>query len=80
MSKKDLFERDFRDICYFIDHVTDVNLRVDLLRSLGYKVGVNIVTNNSKEKEIVIGHRNEKRIQVAPVIKGFPLVTCIILN
>ena len=81
MGKKNLFDRDYRDICYFVDHVKETSYRVDLLRSLGYRLGFNIVASDGDcEKAIVIGKKGEKRIQVTPTIKGFPLVTCVIIS
>ena len=79
MSKKNT-NRDYRDICYFVDHVRDVKLRIDLIRSLGYKIGVNILTKDSIEKSITKGKRNELRIQIAPVLPRSPLVECAIVE
>jgi hypothetical protein len=78
-KKKDT-SRDYRDICYFVDHVKDIKLRVDLIKSLGYKIGVNIVKEGDIEKSITIGKRNEMRIQIAPVVKTSPLVQCAIVE
>ena len=81
MSKgKKEIDRDYRDICYFVDHVHDVKLRIDLIRSLGYKIGVNIVNKDSIEKSITKGKRNELRIQIAPVLPHSPLVQCAIVE
>ncbi len=81
MSKKKRdTSRDYRDICYFVDHVKDIKLRVDLIKSLGYKIGVNIVKEGDIEKSITIGKRNEMRIQIAPVVKTSPLVQCAIVE
>lgn len=81
MSKKRKdTSRDYRDICYFVDHVRDIKLRVDLIKSLGYKIGVNIVKEGDIEKSITIGKRNEMRIQIAPVVKTSPLVQCAIVE
>ena len=81
MSKKKRdTSRDYRDICYFVDHVKDIKLRVDLIKSLGYKIGYNIVKEGDKEKSITIGKRNEMRIQIAPVVKTSPLVQCAIVE
>ena len=75
------FERDYRDICYFIKHVSDIDYRISLIRSLGYKIGVNIVrSKNDKEKLITIGKRNEYRIQIAPLLSHSPLVQCAIVE
>lgn len=80
MTKKELFERDYRDICYFIDHVKDINLRISILKSLGYKIGINIVNSKNKEKDITIGKRKETRIQVSKKLKYAPIAKCVILN
>ena len=80
-KKHELFKRDYRDICYFIDHVKDINLRISLIKSLGYKIGVNIVREGiDKEKSITVGKRNEYRIQIAPVLPRSPLVQCAIVE
>ena len=82
MSKNNKnFKRDYRDICYFIDHVKDIDFRISLIRSLGYKIGVNIVRKGiDTEKTITVGKRNEYRIQIAPVLKNSPLVQCAIVE
>ena len=80
-KKDERIERDYRDICYFIDHVKDIEYRVDLIRSLGYKIGVNIVRDTkTEEKSITIGKRKEYRIQIAPITKASPLVRCAIVE
>ena len=81
MSKyKKAINRDYRDICYFVDHVRDIKLRVDLIKSLGYKIGVNIVRKGDAEKSITVGKRKELRVQIAPVDKHSPLVQCAIIE
>ena len=80
-KKNNNFKRDYRDICYFIDHVKDIDFRISLIRSLGYKIGVNIVRGDEdKEKVITVGKRNEYRIQIAPVLSHSPLVQCAIVE
>jgi hypothetical protein len=80
-KKNNNFKRDYRDICYFIDHVKDIDFRISLIRSLGYKIGVNIVkSDEDKEKSITIGKRKEYRIQIAPVLPRSPLVQCAIVE
>jgi len=80
-KKNDSFKRDYRDICYFIDHVRDLDLRTDLIKSLGYKIGVNIVRDGiDKEKSITIGKRREYRIQITPTLKGTPLAKCAVIE
>jgi hypothetical protein len=81
LSKKEKFQRDYRDICYFVDHVRNIDFRISLIRSLGYKIGVNIVTSkNDKEKSITIGKRKEYRIQIAPVLPRSQIVQCAIVE
>lgn len=80
-KKTNNFERDYRDICYFIDHVKDIKLRISLIESLGYKIGVNIVKKDEdKVKSITIGKKKEYRIQIAPRSKDIPLATCAIVE
>ena len=81
LSKKEKFQRDYRDICYFVDHVRNIDFRINLIRSLGYKIGVNIVTSkDDKEKSITIGKRKEYRIQIAPVLPRSQIVQCAIVE
>jgi hypothetical protein len=80
-KKNNNFDRDYRDICYFINHVKDIDFRVSLIRSLGYRIGGNVVKDKtSQEKSIVIGKRNEYRIQIAPSANGIPLAVCAIVE
>ena len=78
-SKKEI-NRDYRDICYFVDHVRDIKFRIDLIKSLGYKIGVNIVKKGDVEKSITVGKRKELRVQIEPVDKHSPLVACAIIE
>ena len=77
--KKD-FTRDFRDIQYFIDHVYNLDARVDVLEKLGYKIGLVVVTKDSVVGRIIKGKKGELRIQITPAIKSFPLVKSVILE
>jgi len=72
--------RDIRDICYFITHVKEIDFRISLIKELGYKIGVNVATEDCKEKDITIGKRKETRIQIEPKIKHSPLVRCAIIE
>lgn len=78
-NKKD-FSIDIRDINYFIDHVKNIELRASLIKQLGYKIGVNVVTEDCQEKDITIGKRKEIRIQIAPKSSVSPLVKCAIIE
>ena len=78
--KKD-YTRDFNDIEYFIDHVSNINARIDVLQKLGYKIGVDVVTKETDiVKKVIVGKRGELRIQIAPAEKGLPLAKCVILK
>jgi hypothetical protein len=78
MTKKELFDRDYRDICYFIDHVKNLELRLSILKYLGYQIGINVVTDNSKEKDIIIRKKKEKRIQITPKFNYAPVAQCVV--
>ena len=77
---KKAINQDYRDICYFVDHVKDIKLRVDIIKSLGYKIVVNIVKEGDVEKTITVGKRKELRLQIEPVDKHSPLVQCAIIE
>ena len=80
MKKKD-YTRDFNDIEYFIDHVHNIDARVDVIKKLGYKIGVDVVTKETdKVKKVIVGKRGEMRIQITPAQKGLPLAKCVILE
>lgn len=72
--------RDIRDICYFIDHVKEIKFRISLIQELGYNIGFNVATKQCKEKDIIIGKKNEIRLQITPKEKNNPLVACAIIN
>ena len=74
------YTRDIRDIHYFIDHVYDLDARVDVIKKLGYKVGYDIANEDSTVGNIIKGKKGELRLQITPVIKSFPLVNCVILE
>ena len=80
MTSKELYERDYRDICYFIKHVKNTKLRIDILKKMGYKIGVDVATSNSALRNVVIGKRKEKRIQITAKTPLSPLVACVILE
>ena len=72
--------QDYKDICYMIDHVNDISVRLDVLEKLGYHIGTDIVKNDLGVKNILIGKRNEIRIQVTPKYKNINVANCAILN
>ena len=78
--KKD-YTRDFNDIEYFIDHVQNVEARVDVLQKMGYKIGVDVVTESTNIlKKVIVGKKGELRVQITLAPKGLPLAKCVILE
>lgn len=78
--KKD-FSRDFKDIGYFIDHVSDEHARADVLEKMGYEIGVDVVTKDTdKLGKVIIGKKGELRIQITNAVKGLPIVKSVILK
>lgn len=79
-SKKD-FSRDIKDIGYFIDHVFDIEARIDVLEKMGYKIGVDVVNKDTDcVKKVIVGKKGELRVQIAPALKGVPIAKCVILE
>jgi hypothetical protein len=78
--KKKNYAIDVRDICYFVNHVANLELRVSLIESLGYKIGVDVATSYSHEKMVTIGKRKEVRVQITPKTSNSPLVKCAIIE
>ena len=74
------FSRDYRDICYFVKHVKDIDLRISLLQELGYRIGLNVIRKGDKEMDIIIGKRGERRIQVTPQLTKLPVAKCVIIE
>ena len=78
---KDNYSRDFKDIEYFIDHVDDLEARVDVIKSLGYRIGIDVVTKETDiVKKIIVGKKGELRVQITPSVKGLPIAKCVILE
>ena len=78
--KSTSFSRDYRDICYFVKHVKNIDLRISLLQELGYRIGLNVVRKGDKEMDIIIGKRGERRIQVTPQLSKTPIAKCVIIE
>ncbi len=74
------FSRDYRDIGYFVKHVRNLELRISLLRELGYRIGLNVVKKGDKVMDVTIGKRGERRIQVTPQLTKTPVAKCVILE
>lgn len=81
MNKKiNKHSRDIRDISYFVDHVKNIDFRISLIKELGYRIGVNVATKTSHEKDVIVGKKGELRIQITPKDSKSPLVVCAIIE
>ena len=80
MKKNKNYANDIRDICYFVKHVKNLNLRISLIESLGYRIGVNVVTKCNYEMEVTIGKRKEIRVQITPQLGKTPIAKCAIID
>lgn len=54
----------YRDICYFIDHVTNQDIFNSCCEELGYSIGIDIVNSKdkAKPKSVIIGKEGEFRV------------------
>lgn len=80
-KKKESINVDIMDINWVVDHVTDVNQRIDVLEKLGYRIGKDPFKNKriNLKKSIVTGKRGELRIQVTGRIIHTNFYYCVIL-
>ena len=73
--------RDYRDICYVIDHVRCCKEeKEEILQDLGYKIGLNIIGNDEEPKNVTKGKNNEFRVQISPKEKYGNLAKCAIVS
>ena len=80
MNNNELFKRDYRDIGYFVKHVKNLDLRVSLLKELGYRIGVNVVNTKNKEMDVTLGKKKDTRIQITPQVSKSPIALCVVLE
>lgn len=80
MIKKFKNTQDYIDICYMVDHVKDLDFRLSCLESLGYRIGINVIKNESNVKDIMIGKNKDIRVQVTPKIGKLNIVKCVIID
>ena len=68
----------YRDITYMIDMIKDTEVRVDVIKQLGYKV---ILSNfNEGVKSIHRTNYNKILIQITPIIPIINKTRCVIFN
>lgn len=70
--------QDYRDICYMIDMVEDTEVRVDVIKKLGYSV--KLVNFDNGLKSIIKTSRNELLIQITPKIPLINKTRCVIFK
>ncbi len=81
MIEKFKKSQDFIDICYMIDHVDDLQARISVLETLGYKVGISVVKDNNAVKDIVVAkNKKELRIQVTPKFGNLNYAKCVVVE
>lgn len=69
----------YRDICYLIDHIDNLDVLNSCAEELGYSVGISIVKNKPQLKSVTIGNKNEFRI-VSSIREKTPIIECIIFQ
>lgn len=72
--------QDYKDICYMIDHVDDLNARISVLEELGYRVGVVTIKPWNMLKSILIGKDNNFRVQITPRVGKLNFAQCVIVE
>lgn len=72
--------QDYKDICYMIDHVEDLNARISVLQELGYRIGVNAIKPYNMLKSILIGKDNSFRVQITPRVGNLTFAQCAIVE
>ena len=72
--------QDYKDICYMIDHVDDLNARISVLQELGYRIGVNVIKPWNMLKSILIGKDKKFRVQITPRVGNLNFAQCVIID
>lgn len=57
--------QDYKDICYVVDHVEDFEIRVDILKKLGYQIAISKHFHSIKD---IIIQGNKIKIAISPPI------------
>jgi hypothetical protein len=56
----------------------NIELRISILKYLGYQIGINVVGKDAREKDVTTGKRKEKRIQITPKYDYAPVAQCVV--
>lgn len=72
--------QDYKDICYMIDHVEDLDARISVLEELGYRIGVSVIKPWNMLKSIIIGKDNNFRVQITPKVGNLQFAQCAIVE
>ena len=71
---------DFRDICYFITHVKNIEYRKSLLQDLGYHVGIEITRDKQSEGNVYIGKKKDLRMFISNKFPHVNIAYSVILE
>lgn len=80
MIEKFKHTQDYIDICYMIDHIKNIDIRISVLKELGYTIGLLISKENITVKNIIIDKQKNLRIQVTPKYRGLNMAHCVIIK
>ena len=72
--------QDYKDISYMIKHVNEEDVRIDVLKQLGYHIGIDIIKNDQGVYNVQIGKRNEIRMQVTPKNPKLNIAYCVMIE
>ena len=72
--------QDFIDICYMIDHISDIEVRISVLEQLGYKIGTLVVNDYLGSKRVFVDKRKMIRMQITSKFKNINLAKCVIIE
>ena len=70
--------QDYIDICYMVAHVKEENVREDVIKSLGYRIGLDFVKSDSPPTTVIKGKKNDFRVQITKTI--FKTAKCAIVE
>jgi hypothetical protein len=81
MKREFLESQDYIDISYMVKHVKCLSLRVNLIRQLGYCVGIERAMNNDKFMRCYTKNNGkELRLQITPPYGKFKCAYVVIIR
>lgn len=70
--------QDYCDICYMIDMIKDTEIRVDVIKKLGYKI--KLVNFDNGLKSVTKTSKNEILIQITSKLPIINKTRCVVLK